>query len=94
MSKFEFADFYDGCQCNFAVNKNLYSQDAAEVLYRAEIGLPEESEIEKDTGYIRWGFGYDDDGEKLNTWWLEDTKRKKGSCPCWVFRLKRKAEVE
>nr|DAG57630.1 MAG TPA: hypothetical protein [Caudoviricetes sp.] len=84
MSKFDF-DLFTG-DYPIAVNKKRYTEQQAEEIAKDVLGV---SAVEKYGGFVRYGYGCDDDGEVYNAWWL-DWYPSKRSCPVWAFKPKKK----
>ena len=84
MSKFDF-DLFTG-DYPIVVSKERYTEQQAEEIAKNELGV---STVEKREGFVRYGYGCDDDGKVRNTWWLDWHPRNR-SCPVWAFRRKRK----
>ena len=85
-SKFDydaFTDFYDG-HTLLAVNQLENNLQKAATIAARELGT---DELVASTGYVRYGFYTNEDGERCNGWVLELEKPKKG-CPVWVFERK------
>lgn len=87
MSKFDY-DAFTG-DYPVAVSKERYTEQQAVEIARNELGV---DEVEKCDGYVRYGYGIDDDDINdgpRNTWWLTlSNKCPKRCCPVWAFRVK------
>ena len=89
MSKFEYGSFVGG-DYDFAVNSEKYSEAEAVQIFEEE--TLNKAGFEKGMygvhfAYVRWGFGVDDKGDRQVGWWLEETKRPKGSCKVYAFSV-------
>ena len=86
MSKFSYDVFkvYGDNYYSVAVSKERYSEQEAIQIAKSELGV---KEVEKRDGFVRFGYGLDDDNELRNTWWLEWSESKR-CCPVWAFRRK------
>lgn len=84
MSKFDFDLFTEDCPI-VAVSKERYTEQQAEEIAKNELGV---NAVEKREGFVRYGYGCDDDGEVRNTWWLYWHPRNR-SCPVWAFESKK-----
>lgn len=84
MSKFEFEAFTGDYPV--AVSKERYTEQEAVEIAKRELGT---DEIEMLSGYVRFGFGVDEDPKPRNAWWLTISKGcPKKCCPVWVFCVK------
>lgn len=92
MSKFDYDNFYGDIDA-FAVNAEKFTKAEATALFEREVGGPQDNvkigtglhEYRIDQAFVKWRAGVDEDGDPRVCWWLEYHKRKKGSCPSWVF---------
>ena len=82
MSKFDY-DAFTG-DYPVAVSKERYTEQEAIEIAKSELGV---NVVEKADGFVRYGYGVDDDDELRNTWWLE-FHESKHCCPVWAFRAK------
>jgi hypothetical protein len=87
MSKFEYANFYDGIYGTFAVNKEKYSKEEAIKLFEYENGCIFERDYVIVDAYAIHRAGISENGPCVG-WWLEDNKRLKRSVPVWAFERK------
>jgi hypothetical protein len=83
MAKFDYERFtgFKG-DWTFAVSKERYTLEQAEEIAKRELGFKQPIICDM---YVRFGFGYEDDGSEIkNCWWLE-FRRTKQSVPVWAF---------
>ena len=82
-SSFDHGWFWDGMGYGIlCANIEKYSKEQARAIFEHESGSTA-TEIKQ--GYVRYGYGVNDDGEKYNGWWLEE-ENGRNRCPVW--RLK------
>ncbi len=82
-SSFDHAWFWDGMGYGIlCANIEKYSKEQARAIFEHESGSTA-TEIKQ--GYVRYGYGVNDDGERDNNWWLEE---ENGRNRCSVWRLK------
>ena len=88
MSKFNFDLFFGDYP--IVVSKERYTEQKAIEIARNELGV---DEVEKRDGYVRYGYGVDDDDISAgprNAWWLTLSNNcPKRCCPVWAFRARR-----
>ena len=88
MSKFDYEAFTGDYPV--AVSKERYTEQQAVEIARKSLGA---DDIEKFDGYVRYGYGIDDDDIHAgvrNTWWLTlSSICPKRCCPVWAFRVRR-----
>ena len=83
MSKFDYGAFTGDFP--IAISKQRYTEQEAIEIAKSELGV---AEVEKFDGYVKLGFGSDDNGSEVrNTWWLTISHKEcpKGCCPVWAF---------
>ena len=83
MSKFDY-DVFIGDKQYLGVSKEKYTREQAINVAIKEEFINKENCIYLANGYVRFGYGTDEDGEHRSTWWLEFNKPKKG-CKVWCF---------
>lgn len=87
LSKFVTGRFFGGYD-EYAVNAQKFSESAAIFTAEDEEGIvigEEPGRYTMSKAFVKWRAGIDNDGDKCVGWWLEYTKRKKGSCPVYAF---------
>lgn len=83
-SSFDYGWFWDCMGYNIlCVNSNKYSKEQAIVIFEQE--NYDKKVIEIKQGYVRYGYGINDDREKNNGWWLEE-ENGRNRCPVWCLR--------
>lgn len=84
MSKFDFEPFTGDYP--IAISRERYTEQEAIEIAKRELGT---DKVAMFTGYVRYGFGVDDDdpcAKPRNDWWLTISKGcPKGCCPVWAF---------
>lgn len=83
MSKFDYNVFF-GDKTYLCISKERYTKEQAIEVAIEEEFINEENSTYLSTGYVRFGYGTDDEGEHRATWWLQFNKPKKG-CEVWCF---------
>ena len=82
-SSFDYGWFWNGMGYNIlCVNSDKYSKEQAMAIFACETGTRKVTEIKQ--GYVRYGYGVNDDGEKYNGWWLEE-ENGRNRCPVWCL---------
>lgn len=87
MSKFDFGTFYGEQAPIFAVSRR-FSREEADHIYTEEIGdSPQVCHVVN--GYVHFGFGVDDFGEKQHGWWLAyGEPQKRTHVPVYIYMPK------
>ena len=83
MSKFEYANFYEGYD-NFAVNKEKYTKKQAIEMYKTESEHTKAKYIAVCEAFVRHRAGINGDNEPCVGWWLEYIEHKR-SCAVFAF---------
>ena len=97
MSKFDYGSFSGGYD-EFAVNAEKYTyKEAVEIFeeeyeYKGDKVGAEVGQYMVSNAFVKWRAGRNDDNEPCVGWWLEYSKRPKGSCPVFAFRKRRKGD--
>ncbi len=82
-SKFDYSKFvWDYDDEWLAFNANNYSEKQAEAIAKTELENPIRTH---EYGYVYYGFGTNEDGERVNGYWLCDFHPKNG-IPVIVFK--------
>ena len=87
MSKFDFGTFYGEQDPLFAVSRR-FPIEQADRIYADETGdSPRDCHVVN--GYVYFGFGVDDLGEKQHSWWLAyGEPQKRTHVPVYVYKRK------
>lgn len=84
ISKFDNSSFYGGYD-EIAVSKQKYTkEEAIEIVITKYWPYKKDGYLAVGNGYVRHGYGVDEDNEPCCGWWLEYDESKR-SCPCYVF---------
>jgi hypothetical protein len=98
MSKFDYGSFSGGYD-EFAVNAEKYTYEEAIKIFEEEYDYKNNkvgSEIGQyivSNAFVKWRAGINEDHEACVCWWLEYTKRPKGSCPVYAFHKRQKNDI-
>ena len=95
MSKFEYSAFYGGYD-EFAVNAEKFTLEEAIEIFEKEcppnkVGN-EIGQYVVSKAYVEWRAGINEDNEPCVGWWIEYSRRKKGSCPVYAFHRRCKGD--
>ena len=82
MSKFDFAEFFDGHDSELALSMERYSFDEARAIAASELDGPV-TPVEG-VWCVRWRFGLDLDDDPIDDWFLDPGNLPR-SCAVWVF---------
>lgn len=85
-SSFDYDWFWDGIGYNIlCVNSDKYTKEQARAIFEQEnYNKINKKVTEINQGYVRYGYGVNDDGEKYNGWWLEE-ENGRNRCPVWCL---------
>ena len=90
MNEFTFEYMSNGDSEVIALNAKKYNETQAVSIARYELGIDEETSVVVKTGYVRYGYYKDYDGQLINNWNIDFNQKKrinKNDVEVWIVEI-------